>query len=362
MGYGQVIAVEAWTRSFLLDSAVGSSTWLHSGAFGLCFGSLVLVAVAGVLATMLAVQRKAVTSSLLKASNHIGWIIRWRPPRWQYHHDHGPDVFATSSAQQWVLLLGLDNSGKSSLCQLLDGRRCWPSRHPRPQHHVLHHEVSLLHENRKINLVDPCGEFPHCKKLWGELLYSRPDAIVFVVDAADVQRLGEVHSALHWVLRHPAVQGLPVLVLGNKVDLPSALETWQLKQRLGLAGLSHEQRETFLATSSHSASLPSELRRRIASFHPDEAGSEPHKGILNVEMCSLARCGSSQAVRRWLLSNTSSSAGSLPGHRGAVDIGRLLGWHGLGRRLACSFSSACECLRRSSSVSRQAFLLPLHHA
>jgi len=274
-----------------------------------------------------------------------------------------------------VLLLGLDNAGKTSLCQQLAGtRHGWPSRHPRPQHHVLHQEIRLA--SHELDLVDPCGDWHRCLDLWEELVRSGPEGIIFVVDAADQQRLGDAHAALHWVLRHPDVHGLPILLLGNKVDLPTALGTWDLKRRLGLAGLSHSQRKEFLAphttgptfltspvasrtsgmAASHRQSLPSELRRRIASFHPDEASSEPHSGTFSVQMCSLFKENVSDAVFRWL--------SGVVAHENLANQctgGKKL-WSSNNGCLTSSLARVVDFICRSSDLGKHSLLLPLYHA
>ena len=43
-------------------------------------------------------------------------------------------------------------------------------------------------------------------------------AVVFVVDATDVDRLGLARKELHQLFRHPALKKMPLLVLCNKSD------------------------------------------------------------------------------------------------------------------------------------------------
>lgn len=237
-----------------------------------------------------------------------------------------------------VLLLGLDNAGKTALCHLLS-RNC-SSWQPRPEHHVLHHRLDL--GDCVLDFVDPSGNWQRCSVLWEQLLHSRPDAVAFVVDAADGAKLAKARSALHWALRHPAVQGLPVLVLGNKVDLRQALGSWDLACRLGLSGLSKEQRESLMgsvrARTSGTGGMPLELRRRIASFHPDEADSPPHGGPLAVHMCSVARQWFAHASIRWLATRGLPSGG---GDRTRSGTGLALCKHGWAAGIAKRLRGGC---------------------
>jgi len=267
-----------------------------------------------------------------------------------------------------VLLLGLDNAGKTSVCQRL-GAKGSSLRHPRPQHHVLHHECHLPC-GEALDLIDPCGDWCRSQVIWEELLCSDPDAVLFVVDAADRGRLDEARKALQWVLRHPAVRGLPMLILGNKVDLPPALETWEFHQSLGLAGLSHDQREALLSSPLSDARciekevLPKDLRRRIAGFHPDEATSEPHQGPLTVEMCSLAKDWVPEAGLEWLATSSKGTGKgvqcntTLSSSRNSRPKMQRCNQH---RRIDC-FGHMVHRIRNNCFVNRQALVLPLYQS
>lgn len=260
-----------------------------------------------------------------------------------------------------VLLIGLDNAGKSTLCRVLSRDSVWPGTPPRPNHHVLHHQFQL--PGCILDVIDPShpgAATEHTRNvrrqgLWEELFGSRLDAIIFVVDASDIARLPEASDALHWVLRHPAVARKPVVVLGNKVDCHCALDSWELQHRLGLAGLSQEQREVLLERTSDRQPLPLALREYIASFHAQNARSPPHGGPLEVQMCSLAR--------RWPM-DAGEEVVWLARHAGADEIAcrgsipmrffRHCGTHAM-EFAVCVFGNG-------SCLSRQAALLPLHQA
>lgn len=53
-----------------------------------------------------------------------------------------------------------------------------------------------------------------------------------MVDASDHEKLDPAREELHNLLEKPQLQGIPVLVLGNKRDLPKALEVQELIQSL----------------------------------------------------------------------------------------------------------------------------------
>ena len=54
----------------------------------------------------------------------------------------------------------------------------------------------------------------------------------YMVDAADSDKIEASRNELHNLLDKPQLQGIPVLVLGNKRDLPGALDEKELIERM----------------------------------------------------------------------------------------------------------------------------------
>jgi ADP-ribosylation factor-like protein 8 len=71
------------------------------------------------------------------------------------------------------------------------------------------------------------------RSMWGRF-YHGVHAVVYVVDAADAARIPEAARLLHDHMAHPIQQNVPLLVLGNKNDLPQALGTAALKEQMRL--------------------------------------------------------------------------------------------------------------------------------
>jgi ADP-ribosylation factor related protein 1 len=129
-----------------------------------------------------------------------------------------------------VLLLGLDNAGKTTL-------------HSRIQ--------TLLNPSNpepKLKTVPTVGQnvttitLPHSlRKLW-QSYYSSCHAIVFVIDSTDIGdgnlehdnsgRLEECRLVLEDVLHHSETEGVPLLVLANKQDREDCVEVVRIKEGL----------------------------------------------------------------------------------------------------------------------------------
>lgn len=66
---------------------------------------------------------------------------------------------------------------------------------------------------------------------------TRPTPVLFnltsyVVDSADHENVEASGRELEDLLKKPALSGIPVLVLGNKNDLPGALNTDELVEHM----------------------------------------------------------------------------------------------------------------------------------
>lgn len=72
------------------------------------------------------------------------------------------------------------------------------------------------------------------RRVWKDY-FPAVDAIVFLVDAADQERINESREELISLLNDEQVASAPVLVLGNKIDKPNAFSEDHLKYYLGIS-------------------------------------------------------------------------------------------------------------------------------
>jgi len=86
--------------------------------------------------------------------------------------------------------------------------------------------------NVTIKLWDIGGQ-PRFRSMW-ERYCRGVNAIVYMVDAADPEKIEASRNELHNLLEKPQLAGIPVLVLGNKRDLPEALDENGLIEKMNL--------------------------------------------------------------------------------------------------------------------------------
>ena len=119
-----------------------------------------------------------------------------------------------------ILLLGLDAAGKTSVLYKLK----------------LDELVTTInYKNLSMTMWDVGGQ-DKIRRLWSHY-YENSDAIVYVVDSNDRDRLSEARDELHKMLDEDQLRNASLLVLCNKQDLPSAMSPSAVSEGLGLRAL-----------------------------------------------------------------------------------------------------------------------------
>ncbi|KAF3921956.1 hypothetical protein ABW20_dc0103072 [Dactylellina cionopaga] len=82
----------------------------------------------------------------------------------------------------------------------------------------------------------------------------------FIVDAADIAALPIAREELHTLLLKPILEGIPLLVLGNKSDLPDKLGVDDLIDELELREIKHREVSCYSISAKEETNLDAVLQ------------------------------------------------------------------------------------------------------
>lgn len=133
-----------------------------------------------------------------------------------------------------LLVVGLDNSGKSSIVNALKPPNT-KSTNVAPT--VGFSEEKINSNSLNFTIFDMSGQSRY-RNLW-EHYFKDADAIVFVIDSADRMRLVVSREELENLLNHPEIRNkrIPLLIYANKKDVKGAISVGEIRNELELDGI-----------------------------------------------------------------------------------------------------------------------------
>ncbi|XP_029430028.1 ADP-ribosylation factor-like protein 4D [Rhinatrema bivittatum] len=131
-----------------------------------------------------------------------------------------------------VVVIGLDSAGKTSLLYRLKFKE-FVNSVPTKGFNMEKIKVPVGNSRVITFQVWDVGGQEKLRPLWKSYT-RRTDGMVFVVDSAEAERMEEARVELHKITRTSENQGVPVLVLANKQDLPVALSVAEVEKLLAL--------------------------------------------------------------------------------------------------------------------------------
>ena len=126
-----------------------------------------------------------------------------------------------------ILLLGLDNAGKTTLLELLSDDRISiniPTQNPISKEFIINNNTFRAYD---------LGGHKSIRKLWDDYLYNI-DGLVFIIDAYERDRFYEVREEYCNLITKQDILKKPILILGNKIDITSSCSEEELNDLLGI--------------------------------------------------------------------------------------------------------------------------------
>lgn len=135
-----------------------------------------------------------------------------------------------------ILILGLDNAGKTTILYRLqndtdENIQTIPT--------IGFNVEVLQYKNIKFQVWDLGGQ-TSIRPYW-RCYYPNTDAIIFVVDSCDSDRLSVARQELMAMLEEEELKDAILLVFANKQDAKGALNAQQVSEGLGLSDIKNRQ-------------------------------------------------------------------------------------------------------------------------
>ncbi|OQR69431.1 ADP-ribosylation factor protein 8B-A-like [Tropilaelaps mercedesae] len=134
-----------------------------------------------------------------------------------------------------LTLVGLQYSGKTTFVNVISSEKFSEDMIPT----VGFNMRKITKGNVTIKMWDIGGQ-PRFRSMW-ERYCRGVNAIVYMVDAADRDKIEPARNELHTLLDKPQLAGIPVLVLGNKRDLPGALDEKDIIEQMNLNAITDRE-------------------------------------------------------------------------------------------------------------------------
>ncbi|XP_026472081.1 ADP-ribosylation factor-like protein 13B [Ctenocephalides felis] len=159
--------------------------------------------------------------------------------------------FTSKTSQQNVvlLLLGLDNAGKTVIANRLrkeDFTNVLPT---------IGFSMQNLNCDKHNVFLYELGGSEQIRNIWPKY-YLDAHGLIFVVDSSDLQRLAECQHILNEVVCHKQINGKPILIFANKQDCEGALDEIDIVEKLGIEDMVNKYQCPTLVQPCSAVRLP----------------------------------------------------------------------------------------------------------
>ncbi|XP_037025560.1 ADP-ribosylation factor-like protein 1 [Bradysia coprophila] len=152
------------------------------------------------------------------------------------------------SREMRILILGLDGAGKTTILYRLQVGEVVTTI-PTIGFNV----EQVTYKNLKFQVWDLGGQ-TSIRPYW-RCYYSNTDAIIYVVDSVDRDRIGISKDELLYMLREDELNDAILVVLANKQDMEGCMSVAEVHQALGLEALKNRTFQIFKTSATKGEGL-----------------------------------------------------------------------------------------------------------
>lgn len=134
-----------------------------------------------------------------------------------------------------ISVIGLDEAGKSTLVKVLKGDKNLEETLPTVGYEPFEFAYNVGGSDSNIKVYD-LGGGSRVRDIWKHYL-AESFGFVFVIDSSNRSRLNECKSVFASFIENEKVSGKPILILGNKQDMPNALDESEIVHYLNVEEL-----------------------------------------------------------------------------------------------------------------------------
>ncbi|KAK3101830.1 hypothetical protein FSP39_006675 [Pinctada imbricata] len=152
------------------------------------------------------------------------------------------------SKERRILILGLDGAGKTTILYRLQVGEVVTTI-PTIGFNV----ETVTYKNLKFQVWDLGGQ-TSIRPYW-RCYYSNTDAIIYVVDSMDRERVGISKTELYSMLEEEELKKAVIVVMANKQDIEGAMSVTEVANALGLTSLNQRTYQIFKTSAIKGAGL-----------------------------------------------------------------------------------------------------------
>nr|XP_043639949.1 ADP-ribosylation factor-like [Erigeron canadensis] len=132
-----------------------------------------------------------------------------------------------------VVMVGLDAAGKTTILYKLKLGKIVTTIP------TIGFNIETVEYNNINFVVWDVGAYDMRRQIMWRHYFQNTKGLIYVVDSNDRDRIDEARDELHKMLKEDQIKDAELLVFANKQDLPNAMNSAEITDKLGLHSLQH---------------------------------------------------------------------------------------------------------------------------